>query len=112
MYFFFCEEGSEPVSEENCNWRQYMKELGIQKAIDYLKGKGLPYEWPEKVVNLNDPATLKATVTASSYKSQCPHYSGYWLCGGIGSVECAAEKAAGYEKIFSSLLSGVQLEAI
>ncbi len=28
------------------------------------------------------------------------------------SVECAAEKAAGYEKIFSSLLSGVQLEAI
>lgn len=28
------------------------------------------------------------------------------------SVECAAEKAPGYEKIFSALLSGVQLEAV
>jgi hypothetical protein len=28
------------------------------------------------------------------------------------SVECAAEKAPSYEKLFSSLLSGVQLEAI
>ncbi|MBQ2785939.1 MAG: hypothetical protein IJF02_05500 [Oscillospiraceae bacterium] len=84
MYFFFYEEESKLV------WRQYMEELGIQKAIDSLKAKGLPCEWPEKVVDLNDPATLKATVTASLYKSQCPHYGGYWLCGGTGSVECAA----------------------
>ena len=28
------------------------------------------------------------------------------------SVECAAEQAAGYDKIFSALLSGVQLEAV
>lgn len=81
--FFFMEEKKPPV------WRQYMEELGIQKDIDYLKSKRLPHEWPIHVVDLANPATLKATAVAGLYKSQCQHYDGFWLCGGTGSVECA-----------------------
>lgn len=66
MFFFF-------VEEKEAVWRQYMEELGIRSAIDYLKGQGLPGTWPEMVVDLNDPATLKATVTACNYRSGCPH---------------------------------------
>ena len=76
--------------DEPQKWRQYMEELGIQGVIDYLRAKDLPCEWPQKVPDPENPATLKATVTASSYKSRCPYYRGYWLCGGIGGVECAA----------------------
>ncbi|MBP3478112.1 MAG: hypothetical protein J6K03_01345 [Oscillospiraceae bacterium] len=76
--------------EEESVWRKYIAELGIQKDIDYLKSKGLPHEWPTHVVDLKHPATLKATVVASLYKSQCPYYKGFWLCGGAGSVECIA----------------------
>ena len=68
---------------------RYIEELGIQRVIDHLKQKGLPSEWPMKVPDLQNPYTLKATVTASNYKCQCPHYGGYWL-GSYGGVECAA----------------------
>ena len=82
MTVFFFEK--EPL------WRQFIVELGIQRNVEYLKAKGLPHEWPMKVVDPTNPATVKATVTASLYKSGCPHYAGYWLCGGTGSVECNA----------------------
>lgn len=68
---------------------RYIEELGIQRVIDHLNRKGLPSEWPLKVPDTENPYTLKATVTASNYKSQCPHYRGYWL-GSYGGVECAA----------------------
>lgn len=71
-------------------WRQYINELGIQRVIDSLKSRGYPHEWPLEVPDPKDPATLKATVTASQYKSTCPHYGGVWLCGGISAVECHA----------------------
>lgn len=76
--------------EKEQRWRQYVNELGIQKAVDYLKSKGLPHEWPLEVPDLQDPGTLKVVKTARSYKSPCPYYEGMWLCGGIGGVECAA----------------------
>ena len=82
MTMFFFER--EPV------WRQHMEELGIQKVVDNLKRKGLPCEWPTEVVNPENVFALKAKVTAGCYKSNCPHYEGYWLHGGAGSVECAA----------------------
>ena len=84
MFFFFFTEEAEPV------WRKYMEELGIQRCVDDLRAKGLPHTWPMQVVDKEDPCTLKATVTASCYKSRCPHYDGYWLHGGTGSVECRA----------------------
>ena len=69
---------------------RYVVELGIQKVVDHLQAKGLPSQWPLEVPDPDDRATLKATVTAGNYKSQCLHYRGYWLCGGGGGVECAA----------------------
>ena len=80
MFFF----DKEPV------WRQYIKELRIQRAVDNLKSKGLHCEWPMHVPDPDDPATLKATVTAGCYKSPCPYYEGMWLCGGTSAVECTA----------------------
>ena len=71
-------------------WRKYIEELGIQRCVDNLKAKGLPHEWPMKVGDKSCPYTLKAAETASCDKSQCPHYDGYWLHGGTGSVECRA----------------------
>lgn len=76
--------------EKEQRWRQYVNELGIQKAVDHLKSKGLPHEWPLEVPDLQDPGTLKAVETARSYKSPCPHYGGMWLCGGISGVECTS----------------------
>lgn len=81
MYFF---------GDPDPDWWPQRETLGIQAAVDGLKRKGLPADWPMQVVDLNDPATLKAEATKGSYKSQCPHYGGYWLCGGTGSVECRA----------------------
>lgn len=81
MFMFFFGD-TEP------GWWPYREQLGIQGVVDNLKQKGLPSDWPMQTVDLNDPATLKAEATKASYKSQCPHYGGYWLCGGIGSVEC------------------------
>lgn len=81
MTVFFFDEGA---------WSQrYIEELGIQRVIEHLKQKGLPCEWPMKVPNIENPWTMKATVTASNYKSQCPYYRGYWL-GRYSGVECAA----------------------
>ncbi len=80
------------------DWWTYREQLGIQKTVDYLMQKNLPSDWPMLTVDLSNPATLKADVTKGSYKSQCPHYEDYWLCGGIGSVEC---------KAFEGLLPGV-----
>ena len=65
-------------------------ELGLQKTVDYLQAKGLPSQWPLCVPDPEDKYAVKATVTAGSYKSQCPYYRGYWLHGGCGGVECAA----------------------
>lgn len=70
--------------------KRYVVELGIQRMVDDLEKKGLPTEWPLRVPDVTAPFTLKATVTASNYKSQCPYYRGYWLHGGCGGVECAA----------------------
>lgn len=79
-------------------WWEYREQLGIQGVVENLKQKNLPSDWPMQTVDLSDPATLKAEATKGSYKSQCPHYEGYWLCGGTGSVEC---------KAFEGLLPGI-----
>lgn len=84
MFFF-------GLSIETGTWsNRYIVELGIQRVIDHLKERGLPHEWPIYVPDPANPATLKAIATKNNYKSQCPYYRGYWLCGGIGGVECDA----------------------
>ena len=77
--------------EEPARWRQYMEELGIQRAIDYLNDKGLPATWPEMVVDKEAFGAVFENEGKPHYRSQCPHYEGYWLLGGIGSVQCKAE---------------------
>ncbi len=65
-----------------------MEELGLSRVIEDLDRRGKPSFWVTSVTDPADPATLKATVTASSYRSKCPHYDGFLLCGGTGAVEC------------------------
>lgn len=79
MFFFMKEEV----------WRQYMEELGIRKTIDYLTAKGLPANWPTGVVDPSGECVCYLPGGKPWYKSQCPHYEGYYLCGCIGSVRCS-----------------------
>lgn len=79
--FFFMEEEV---------WRQHMDELGIRETIDYLIAKGLPANWPTGIV---DPAGNGVCYLPGGkpwYKSACPHYVGYYLHGGLGTVRCNA----------------------
>lgn len=69
-------------------WRQHMDELGIRETIDYLIAKGLPANWPTGIV---DPAGYGVCYLPGGkpwYKSDCPHYEGYYLHGGLGTVRC------------------------
>lgn len=69
-------------------WRQYMDELGIRETIEYLKAKGLPANWPTGVVNPAGVGVCYLEKGKPWYKSECPHYEGYYLHGGTGSVRC------------------------
>lgn len=66
-----------------------MEALGIQKTIDYLRAKGLPAEWPTRVVDPEDKYTSYLPGGKPWYKSDCPCYEGYYLLGGTGAVNCA-----------------------
>lgn len=76
--FFFTEE----------IWREYMQEMGIQETVDYLREKGLPANWPTGVVNPKGAGVCYMLEGKPWYKSECPQYEGYYLCGGTGSVQC------------------------
>ena len=69
-------------------WRQYMEELGIQRAVDSLKAMDLPAEWPTKVADPNDPHTFFKPEGKPNYTSKCPCYQGYYLDGLSGAVQC------------------------
>lgn len=69
-------------------WRQYMDELGIQETIEALKAKGLPANWPTGVVNPAGVGVCYLEKGKPWYKSECPHYEGYYLHGGTGTVRC------------------------
>lgn len=69
-------------------WRKYMKELGIQEAIDYLAAKGLPTEWPTRVIDPSEKYAVYLPEGKPWNKSTCPCYAGYYLLGGTGTVQC------------------------
>ena len=83
IVFFF---DKEPV------WKKYRQELGIDRAVNYLKGKGLPATWPEEVPDPKAWGTLFLPKGKPHNRSDGPNYQGYYLCGGCGGVSC---KAAG-----------------
>jgi hypothetical protein len=70
-------------------WSKYMKKLGIQRAVDSLKAKGLPHVWPTKVADPNDPSTFFMPGGKPFNKSECPCYQGYYLDGLYGAVKCS-----------------------
>lgn len=63
---------------------------GFAEAKKQLEEKGRPSDWLTNVVDTSDPYAIFLKKGKSHYKSQCPHYEGYWLDGGIGSVQCQA----------------------
>lgn len=69
-----------------------MEELGIQRAIDYLKSKGLPAGWPTEIVDRENPYATFQEKGKPNYRCQCPRFEGYWLLGGAGSVQCNASE--------------------
>lgn len=63
--------------------------LIIKRVEDDLIRRGRPCGWVSKIV---DPSQKYAYFRAHgkpSYTSSCPHYQGFWLDGGCGSVQCA-----------------------
>lgn len=69
-------------------WRHYMKELGIQDAVDHLRAMGLPATWPTRVADPNDTSTFYLPGGKPYCKSECPCYEGYYLDGLYGAVKC------------------------
>ncbi len=64
-----------------------------KQVKDDLIEKGRPWEWILKTVDPNDKYAAFLRDGKPWYRSECPNYEGYWLCGGTGSVQCkAAEK--------------------
>lgn len=63
-----------------------------------LQSRGMLAAWIQKTVDVNAEGAQFLKNGGSSYKSSCPCYSGFWLNGGIGSVQCSS---------CSSLLPGI-----
>lgn len=63
---------------------------GFTNIIEHLKEIGRPFGWVTKVVDPSDPFATFVKAGKPWYKSDCPHYEGFWLGGFIGSVQCRA----------------------
>lgn len=63
---------------------------GFAKVKAYLEGKGLPWEWIIKIPDTSDRYTIYLKHGRPFYKSNCPHYKGYWADGVHDAVDCAA----------------------
>lgn len=58
-----------------------------------LESRGVPSGWIQKTVDKSDPAAYFLKQGKPHYASECPHFEGYWLRGGCGSVQCALSKS-------------------
>ena len=63
---------------------------GFAEAREYLRSKGLPFGWVDRVVSPDEPGTVFVKKGIPFERSDCPEYEGCWLCGGFGSVRCRA----------------------
>lgn len=75
---------------DNPLWQEYGTELGIGTAIEYLERNGHPSGWVTKIVDTESNGSVFLPAGKPHYKCPCPFYEGYWLHGGIGSVQCKA----------------------
>lgn len=71
-----------------------------QQVMDDLTRRGFQNTWVTKTVDTNKSGACFLKKGKSGYKADCPHYDGYWLLGGTGSVQCAR---------CSNLLPGIHL---
>lgn len=53
-----------------------------------LTSQNLKYEWLTSTVDPKDPLAFFIKNGRLGYRSTCPYYEGYWLCGGFGSPKC------------------------
>lgn len=63
---------------------------GFAEAREYLRSKGLPHDWIDKVITPDEPGAVFVKKGIPFERSGCPEYEGIWLCGGFSSVQCRA----------------------
>ena len=63
---------------------------GFSEAKAHLESEGRPSAWITETVDTGDKHAAFLKDGRPWYKSQCEHYEGYWLLGGIGSAQCDA----------------------
>ena len=64
----------------------------IARVENGLKQKGRPFGWVSRNVDTSEKARIFCPHGGHHNRSSCPHYEGFWLSGGIGSVQCALSK--------------------
>lgn len=63
---------------------------GFSEIKANLEKKGYPSGWITEVVNTSVWGAVFVKDGHPWYKSPCIYYEGFWLYGGIGSVQCGA----------------------
>ena len=63
---------------------------GFAEAKRHLEETGHPSTWITKLVDTSDKYAKFLKDGRPWYRSQCPHYQGYWLEGCTGSVQCSS----------------------
>lgn len=63
---------------------------GFVEAKTNLEEKGFLSAWIYETIDPKAKYAIFLKNGKPGYKSPCPYYEGYWLCGGFGSVQCRA----------------------
>ena len=63
---------------------------GFAEVKTLIEEKGYKTDWIMQTVDPSEPGAIFIPNGKMTYKSDCPNYKGYWLCGHVGSVVCAA----------------------
>lgn len=70
----------------------FTKLPGFKEAIAGLEKRGRLTGWVTEIVDKENPDALFLKKGKPWYKSECPCFEGYWLDGGIGSVQCSVHE--------------------
>lgn len=63
---------------------------GFKEAKTHLEKEGHPSDWIYETVDTSNATAHFVKSGKPWYVSKCPHYQGFWLLGGCGSVQCTA----------------------
>lgn len=93
--FYPCKSCEHYVPHEKTDEAPEQKVSGQIDLFDFseekrgLESRGYKSAWVDMVVDRTDKYAIFERNGKPHYKSQCPLYEGYWLRGGLGSVQCA-----------------------